>query len=251
MSDILQSVGNALGVLDLLSKYDELGVAEVARYMGVAKSTAFRLLATLEKNAYVYKSRDSRYRLGMKLAMLGDLAVQRMEIVSMVHPYLTELNRSLKETTHLIIWDGGLYITVMDRVLGTSFNTQITSIGFRYLAHATACGKAVLAYANEEARQKYFKQLMSGEAGEFTEEDCRVIDEELKEIRLTRVSCDDEKNVPGLTCFAVPILDHTGHALASIGVSGITVGLWKNKDHIVTELWEASNKISDSIIRGL
>lgn len=49
MSDILQSVDNALGVLDLLSKYDELGVAEVARYMGVAKSTAFRLLATLEK----------------------------------------------------------------------------------------------------------------------------------------------------------------------------------------------------------
>ena len=61
---ILQSVDNALAIIDLLAKHEELSAAEVARLMEIGKTTAFRLLTTLENRKFLNKTDSNRYRLG-------------------------------------------------------------------------------------------------------------------------------------------------------------------------------------------
>ena len=65
---ILQSVDNALAIIDLLAKHEELSAAEVARLMEIGKTTAFRLLTTLENRKFLNKTDSNRYRLGVKLS---------------------------------------------------------------------------------------------------------------------------------------------------------------------------------------
>ena len=81
----LQSVANALSILDLLSQYEELSLAAVSKHMKISPTTAFRLLHTLERYNYVVKSPQARYRLSIKLATFGDIVTRRMDIVRIVH----------------------------------------------------------------------------------------------------------------------------------------------------------------------
>lgn len=61
---------------------------------------------------------------------LGMIAYNRMELVSLVHPYLTEMAEKSGETCHASILDDGVHVMFIDRVLGTSFLKMDTAIGF-------------------------------------------------------------------------------------------------------------------------
>ena len=74
-SDTLQSVTTALDVLDCFLTTPEVGVSEIARRLGIAKSSAHRLLTTLAARQVVEKNPDTgQYRLGVHLFALGHLA---------------------------------------------------------------------------------------------------------------------------------------------------------------------------------
>ena len=77
----LKSVASALDLLDCFVEEEELGVSEVARRLGVAKSTAHRLLTTLASRKLIEQNpRNGKYRLGLHLFELGQLALTRVEL---------------------------------------------------------------------------------------------------------------------------------------------------------------------------
>ena len=100
---ILSSVDSALSILNLFYEHEELGASEVGKRMGMSRSTAFRFMVTLERRGYVTKTTGGKYRLGLNLFSLGMVAYNRMELVSLVHPYLVQMAEESGETCHVAI----------------------------------------------------------------------------------------------------------------------------------------------------
>ena len=84
---VLHSVSTAFSILDLFFEREELSPAEVARCMNINRSTAFRFLVTMEQSGYLIKTNNAKYRLGVKISSLGQVAHNRMELISLIHPF--------------------------------------------------------------------------------------------------------------------------------------------------------------------
>ena len=113
--------------------------------MEIGKASAFRLLYTLEKRGFVYKTPDAKYKLGIKFANYGALVVERQEIVQVCRPYLKMLRDKHNETVHLssLTESGRAFFSYKEN---SSNSIQMTSrIGSEKDAYCTAGGKALLA----------------------------------------------------------------------------------------------------------
>lgn len=141
----LGSVDNALRLIVVLGERGELRVYEAAEILGVARSTAHRLLTTLAHRGFAVQQADGRaYRPGSALADAGLRALSRLDLRQVARPYLNALAEQTGETVHLGVLEGnGL------RFIDGIESTQPVRVGLRtgivLPAHATAAGKAILA----------------------------------------------------------------------------------------------------------
>ena len=108
MSDekyIMSSLSNALDILDLLSKRDNIGVMDISKALGIRKSSIFKMLYTLEAKGFVRKDYDAKYSLGMKFLEYGFNILNNQSIVEVVRPHIKEIRDKHNETTHLGVID--------------------------------------------------------------------------------------------------------------------------------------------------
>lgn len=245
----LQSVGNALSILDLLSQHEELSLAAVAKHMKIGTTTAFRLLHTLEQHGYVVKSVQAKYRLSIKLAAMGEVVTRRMEIVHIVHPYLEELSRQFQETAHLVVWNSRYDVIVADRVIGSSPISYKTTTGFITPAHAAASGRILLAYADPEHVEDYIRQADYSlyPNGLRSEQELRAM---LSGIRAFGFAENEGDAIPGLSCYAVPLFNKLGRAIASLSISGAQTNLNLRKEEIIIALRTCGEKINLQLACG-
>ena len=100
----IQTVSNALRMLESFRGEDELGVSELARGLQLHKNNAFRLLATLEEHGYIEQSTDNdRYRLGTRCLELGQVYIGSQSLLQRARPVLRELVLKVGETAHLAV----------------------------------------------------------------------------------------------------------------------------------------------------
>lgn len=247
-SYILQSVDNALRLIDILCEVEEIGVTQLAKEMGLGKSTVFRLLMTLEKSGYIRKNEsNNKYRLGMKFAYIGSIVSNRQEIVRYSRPYLEELAWKTNETAHLVIMEDDCNIRFLDKVMGNSMVHMESFVGGKKPAYCTGTGKALLAYLPTERVISY---LRNQKIEKLTENTITDKDELLKELERTRergYSVDNEENEIGLTCYAAPIFDALGDAIAAISLSGPTNRMRINSEDIISSIKDVAQKITLSI----
>lgn len=249
---ILQSVSNALSVIDLLGRHENLSVAETANYMKIGKTTAFRLLTTLENSGYITKDAKARYRLSMKLAVLGSIVTQRTEIAQLSHPLLEQISAHFGETAHLVIWNSDSDVIVVDRVIGSSPISYQTSVGYiTRPAHMGASGQILLAYAEESKLERYIRLINWADCNCPAASDPDSLLRLLDTVRGRKWAINDGDAIPGLYCFAVPVFGYTGHAIASLSISGPEANLKLKQDEMITMLTECSAQIHQSICQGL
>lgn len=146
MSGGVHSVATAIELLECFAQDEELGVSEIARHLGVAKSTAHRMLTTLVAGGLIETGLEpGRYRLGMRLYELGQLAVARNHIRAVALPTLVELRRRSGLTVQLAVPDGTdvVYAERLETNLGVGL---LRRTGTRLPAHTTSSGKAIAAF---------------------------------------------------------------------------------------------------------
>jgi IclR family KDG regulon transcriptional repressor len=145
-SGAIRSVVHALKVLDYLESCgDEAGVTEVGQALGVHKSTASRLLTTMESKGYVARNNvTGKYSLGMRIVELAKTKLGQLDLRTQARPFLEELVQKTEETAHLAIMDQGT-IVYIDKVDTPHTLIMRSRIGYRISAHCTALGKAILA----------------------------------------------------------------------------------------------------------
>jgi DNA-binding IclR family transcriptional regulator len=221
----VQSVDRALTILKLLAADGELGVTEIAGLLGVHKSTASRLLGTLETHGLAEQLPDrGRYRLGVGVLRLAGATRSRLDIVRESRPITGPLAAAVGETVNVVILSGSetLYL---DQVAGPSALQIHNWIGRRNPVHATANGRVLLAHATPAEIEAVLAavRLPNGRLRALTP---RTVTDSAALLRLLDAvrhdgyaTAVDELEI-GLTAVAAPVRGVDGSVIASVSVSG-------------------------------
>ena len=218
---VLSSVSKALTLLDAFTaESPELTLSELARRAGVHKSSAYRLLSTLEAHGFVERGPAGRgYRLGWKPAELAGRL--RSELRELAAPVMEELAAKSGEIVHLSVLDGA-EIVYLDKRGRSQPLTVSTTIGGRSPAHASAMGKALLSGLSDQDAERLLGSRRLQRFTPTTITDRRRLTRELEEIRRQGYAQDDEETFPGIRCVAAPLQDGEGRVLAAISVTAPT-----------------------------
>ena len=212
------SVSRALALLDALATSDSgLGVSELGRRIGVNPSTASRLLATLEQQGFVERDRRGPYRLGLKLVALADRVLARLDVRVLARPLLEQLVAATGETATLSVPGEGAAITI-DFVPSESTVASIARLGRPSVAHATAAGKVMLAFAGSSGCTD-----PDGDLHAYTDRTITDPAELARQIRAAREEGFAEavgEREPDLNALAAPALGRAGELVAILGLQG-------------------------------
>jgi DNA-binding IclR family transcriptional regulator len=225
-SSQVQSVDRAIAILYLLAERggDGVGVTEVAAELGVHKSTAFRLIMALENGDLVEQLEErGKYYLGRGIVRLAGATTAQLELPRESRPVCRRLAAELGETINLAIADTGAATNILQEY-GSSAVAGRNWIGRRTPLHATASGKVLLTWADDET----VKQALAGDLTEFTPQtitDASALEAELRTVRDQGWASTSEEFEVGLNAIAAPVRNSTGEVVAAVGVSGPTYRL--------------------------
>ena len=221
----VQSVARAASLLNEIANHGPSGlsVTEIAGRLGVAKSTALALARTLAA-AGLLRGVDPgpRYVLGLNLLRLGDLVGQQTSIAELGLPALRDLSSLTGMTARLAMNEAG-YPVFLERIDGEGSIRFHAPLGQREEPHATAAGKAILAYLPEVD-----VRLLIGEAGmaRYTPKtltDVEALMGELERVRSEGYALDDEEEAEGVFCVGSAFFDHQGQCAGALSVTGLRV----------------------------
>lgn len=237
----LRSVGSALDVLECFATDGFLGVSDIARKLGVAKSTAHRLLQTLVSRGFVEQDRESGlYRLGIHIYELGALALARNELRHAALPTLRQVAHATSLTTNFAVPDGPDVVFV-ERIENPDGVRILGHFGHRLPAHTTSSGKAIAAFntgADEARRTAGFPPRVSGTVRTTVDWDrC------LSQVRQQGYAVSTDESFDGATSVAVPVLERQV-AVASVSVFGPTEAISPHIERLVPVLRAASHRIA-------
>jgi DNA-binding IclR family transcriptional regulator len=215
----LSTVAHAIQVLEQFTADDPvLGTSELARRMGLPKSSVHRLVSTLAAHGFLRRGEDGRYLLGMHLYELGSLIPLSLELRPVALPYIRRLMQAAQETVHLGVRDGR-EVVYIDKFETTDPMHMYSRPGRRAPMHCTGIGKAILAYEPEEVVDDVVAAgLPSFTARTIT--DGRQLRTELELVRASGHAFDREEIEAGLRCVAAPVFDYNGRVVAAISVAG-------------------------------
>jgi DNA-binding IclR family transcriptional regulator len=212
---------HGLAVLDMFTKdRPVVGIAEVARELGVHRSTASRLAATLATAGYLeVAGEQGRYRLAAKLAVLGEVAAAGSDLRDAALPALRDLVSELGETGHLGVLEGTEAVTVAV-VDGWQTVRMHSWVGKRSPAHCSSIGKALLAGLDPADFAARYRDRALPACTPATITSRAKLEKCLADARARGYAEDLEELEPHLCCVAAPVFGRDGVAVASISVSG-------------------------------
>jgi IclR family KDG regulon transcriptional repressor len=216
----VRSVQVALDVLEAVAFAEgDVGVSELAARLGLTKGSIFRHLQTLVERGYLAQNpATSRYRLGVKLHLLGQVASGRIDLLSAAEAPMKALRDEIGQT--VVLATVGLRGVV---VLSTLMGKAPIEIGVRpgseLRFHASAQGKIALAFG----RRALAAQLRRQPLDRFTEHtiaELPVLDREIDEIRRRGWATAPEEVLLGVNALAAPIFDDAGECVATLALVG-------------------------------
>jgi DNA-binding IclR family transcriptional regulator len=230
----VQSVDRAITILELLAREGESSVTEIAGGLGVHKSTAFRLLATLEVHRLVEQVNDrGRYRLGVGNLRLAGATTARLDVVSEARPVTRQLAAETGETVNITVRseESALYL---DQVAGNSALQSHNWVGQRIPLHATSNGKVLLSELSDDELDAALPELARFTHHTITSRG--ALRAELAEVRRLGYALAVDELEIGLTAAAAPVRSHHGDIVASMSISGPTFRLTRERLEVTVPL---------------
>lgn len=216
---IVQSVDRAVQILEMLARDGSAGVTDIARSLGVHRSTAFRLLATLEARHLVeQESHRGTYRLGLGvLRLAGDVTAQ-LDIAAVARSACDEVTAQLNETSNVAILDDGAAVNIAQATGANAVAIARQYVGQRTPLHATSTGKVLLAHA---PRAVFDAIAVDGleQCTPRTIVDAAALAEHLAQVRADGWAAAREEWEPETNAIAVPVRDGSGEVVAALSVT--------------------------------
>jgi IclR family acetate operon transcriptional repressor len=216
----VRSVDRAAALLLALGdSQGEAGVTELARRLGLHKSTASRLLATLQRRGLVEQDEETgKYRLGLVVIRLAERAERTLDLRGIAMPELERLARLTHETTALGVLDGDALLTVA-QADGPNLIAVGDWTGRSTPLHCVAAGKVLLAAV---AEREVLRIVRRGVAS-YTDRTITELEpllEELARIRRRAYATSLGEFETGLNAVAAPVHDARGNVIAAVDIWG-------------------------------
>jgi len=216
----LSSVATAIRLLRAFDGSDiEIGVSELAKRLGIAKSTAHRLASTLVSEGLLGQNAETgRYRLGIGLFTLGSMVRLQFDLSSGARSLLTELREATGENVRLALRDAENIVFLHDFESPQMVRLK-SSTGQIKPAFCTAEGMCLLASLGEAEladlltmpRVQRTAKTLTGEA---------AIRQRLEEVWQNGYAVEDEESEEGTRCIAAPVQQADGRVVAAVGLAG-------------------------------
>ena len=208
----------AMSILDAFGPdRTDLGVSELARRSGLAKSTTHRLVAEMVRLGLLEQAGTS-VRLGMHLFELGQLVPRQRTLKEAALPFLEDLRQATHNNVHLAVLEG-VEVVYLEILRVRDSQPLPSRVGGRMPAHATGVGKAILAFSPPDVvkaridagltRRSPYTIIMPGPLGR-----------ELRGIAESGISYDRQESAVGIVCAAAPVFGPDGAVVAAMSVTG-------------------------------
>ncbi len=245
----LRSVTIALDILDAFFDDAEIGLSELARRVGVTKSTMHRTCGVLVDRGALERTLSGRYRLGVHLLEYGQLVTTRSALRTQAFPLLVDLRNAIGETVQLGVPSGGdvLYFERVEGLGALRFSIEAVR---RSPVHRSSAGKAIAAYRPDVAAARV-KAGMTPFTG-HTIVIPRMFMEELARIRERGYAISVDESEIGLSSIGVPIRDQPdGQVIAAISTAGPTGRLLgDHESHHVRLMLNAGRQLTNALAAG-
>ena len=216
----LSSVANSLRLIKAFSEDEyEIGISDLAKRLGLAKSTVHRLASTLlEQGMLEQNPADGKYHLGLALFELGTMVRRKMDFTVEARPFLRTLMEKTGETVHLAILDHDsiLYVITHESKQALRMGSKV---GTRAPVHSTAVGKVLLASQPEEEIERIVARGLP-QSTPNTIVEAKALRRELALVKAQGHAVDDEESEIGLRAIAAPIRSYSGDVVAAISIAG-------------------------------
>lgn len=217
---MIQSVDRAIRILKALAGGPgRLGVSELSERLGLAKGTVHGLLRTLQAHDLVEQHPDSdKYQLGPQLLQLSNRYLDLSELRSRSLAYSEALAGQTDEAVRVGAFHGD-GVLVVHHVFRPDTSLQILEVGSLLPLHATALGKAVLAYLDQEVRD----DLVGAKPAKLTGQTlvtAAALGRDLDAVLERGYALEREEAVIGEAGVAAAIFDRHSKAIGAIGVVG-------------------------------
>ncbi len=201
----IESVDKALKLILLLAEQPEIRLSEATRYLGVASSTAHRLLAMLQYRGFVRQDPATKaYHAGPAITSVAFAVLGRIDLQGTATPVMRRLSERLRESVHMGMLEGPTvrFVAVAE---GPTAVRVASRFGLTMPAHCTSTGKAMLAQLSDAEVQRLYpsedlERITAHSIGTRTE-----LLKELGRIRRRGYAVNREESEDGVASVAVPI----------------------------------------------
>lgn len=217
----LSTLERAILALQLLaSSKKTLSLTEIASNLNLPAGTAHIILKTLEKHNLIQRTNGTKnYTLGFKLFQLGNNVSFIRELREAALPFMRELTKDTGQTSNLaILSNESLYF--LEIVESPTATKTRSSVGLKIPLHATAAGKALLAFQSKADQQQLLQKIELVKFTPNTITQINLFQTELDKIRNLGVSIDNEEIFLGTRCIAAPIFNESNSVCAALGITG-------------------------------
>jgi IclR family acetate operon transcriptional repressor len=216
----LQTLRKGLAVLETLeAAAGELTLTGLSQRLGESPTVVFRLLKTLEERGFVQQDPASkRYALGLRLWEMGARVVSRQGLVDLARPVLRWLTEVTGETSALVV-RRDTDVLYLDIVEGSEPLRVYAEVGARAPIHATASGKAMLAFEPAAVVDAVVAAGMR-RLTPLTVTSARALRQRLEEVRRTGLSVNAGERRADIAAVAAPVRNGRGECVAAVSISG-------------------------------
>lgn len=219
-----RTLTRSFDILNYISNQGEKGVSlsEIISYFDMPKSSAFDIVQTLLSLRLLepIPYNDKRYVLGLAAFELGLKYSGNKDLITLCTSYLAPLADELNRTAFAGVLDGQSIVYIYKHV-GENAKLATCKVGTRHDAYTTSLGKALLAYIDDEQRDKILDEIVFVDKTGRTVKNKEELLEQLTLFKHQGYSIDNKENESLMVCYGAPIFDFTGKPIAAISVSDV------------------------------
>jgi IclR family acetate operon transcriptional repressor len=238
----IKSVDYALQLMLILKRDGVLRVSDAAAELGVARSTAHRLISMLRFRGFVEQARDRTYRAGSAFADLGGGPNSATALLGIARPHLVRLTERAGETSNLVILMGS-DVQFIDCIESKKALRVGSRVGVRLAARLTSGGKVLLADLPFEEVSLLHPELADDPAGLST------LRRALSAVRRQGFGTNFQESERGVVALGMAVRGTTGAAIAAVTISAPTVRFNRRQIiNLIPALTETVDDIRSDII---
>ncbi len=215
-------------LLDLFRTNQKLSLNEMVHLSGIPKTSAHRMIGSLEEMGFLSKDAEGKYTLGMLFLEFGQLVAERLDMRKIAYPIMKDLRDEIGEAVNLTMKENKevVYVEKLDTMHPVRL---FTKIGRRSPLYTGACSRIILAYLPEKEQEDYLNEteLLPYAIGTITDKE--TLRSVLRKSRQDGYTISHSELENHTSSVAAPIFDHTGQVAGGISVAGPDVRFQKEQ----------------------